>query len=225
MSGMILAEINRDQFRANLSKYTRKAFNELPLLKKPRILDIGCGSGIPTIELAKLSDGEIIGIDIDQNRLNELIRKVHNEGLSDRVKTIKCSLLEMDFPNESFDIIWAEGSIWVIGFERGLKEWNRLLKTDGFMVIHDEIKNETDKLKLIPKCGFKLLSSFYLPKNVWWEEYYKPLENRIKELFKKYNDDQEANKILKKHQNEVDTFRKTPNNSSSVFYILKKTEY
>jgi ubiquinone/menaquinone biosynthesis C-methylase UbiE len=222
MSDKILAEINRDQFRANLSKYTRKAFQYLPLMENPRILDIGCGSGVPTIELARLSNGKIIGIDIDQSLLDKLIRKINDEGFSDRVTTVRCSLLEIDFPEESFEIIWAEGSIWVIGFEKGLKEWNQLLKTYGYMVIHDEIKNETDKLKIIPKCGYELLNTFRLSKNTWWEEYYKPLENRLRTLFKKYGNDIEANKILKKYQNEVDMFKKTPNNHSSVFYILKK---
>ena len=40
---------------------TRRAFNSIPRLKKnPFILDIGCGQGMQTIELAKISDGKII---------------------------------------------------------------------------------------------------------------------------------------------------------------------
>ena len=44
----------------------------LPELAKPRILDMGCGSGIPTLELARLSRGEAIGIDIDQPALDTI---------------------------------------------------------------------------------------------------------------------------------------------------------
>jgi len=69
-----------------------------------------------------LSQGEIIGIDIHQPSLDSLYRKIEDAGLSDRVAALNCSMLDMDFPDESFDIIWAEGSIWVVGFERGLKE-------------------------------------------------------------------------------------------------------
>ena len=86
MSNKILLKINLDHFREVFVKFTRKAFQLLPELDKPRILDIGCGSGVPTIELAKLSNGEIIGIDIDQTQLDKLNRKIKRKGFSDRMR-------------------------------------------------------------------------------------------------------------------------------------------
>ena len=222
MSTDLLFEINQDHFREGFNKYTRKAFQMLPELEKPRILDIGCGSGVLTIEVAKLSNGEIIGIDINQSLLDKLNNKIEEEGFSNRMKTIKCSLFEIDFPDESFDIIWAEGSIHIIGFEKGLKEWNRLLKTNGFLVVHDEIKNISNKLKKIARCGYKLINSFSLPEDAWWIEYYRPLEIRIKELSIKYNNDPRALKTFKKYQNEIDMIKKNPKDYGSVFYIMQK---
>jgi ubiquinone/menaquinone biosynthesis C-methylase UbiE len=172
----LYSDIDLDRFRERLLKYTRKAFQLLPKSNRPRILDVGCGSGVPTIELAKLSDGEIIGIDTDESLLEKLGRKIEEGGFSDRVKIKKCSLFEIDFPDESFDIVWAEGSIAIIGFERGLREWKRLLKTKGFLVVHDDIKNMSDKLRKIPDCGYKLINHFSLSEDAWWTEYYKPLE-------------------------------------------------
>ena len=172
--------------------------------------------------MAKLSDGEIIGIDINQSLLDKLNRKIEEEGFSSRVKTVKCSLFEIDFPDESFDIIWAEGSIWIIGFEKGLKEWNRLLKPNGFLVVHDEIKTVSNKLKKIPSCGYKLVNYFSLPEDAWWIEYCSPLEIRIKELRVKYNNDPEALKIFKKYQNEIDMVKKNPKDFGSAFYIMQK---
>lgn len=222
MSNDLLFEINQDHFREVLNKYTRKAFQMLPKLEKPCILDIGCGSGVPTIELAKLSNGEIVGIDINQSFLDELNRKIEEEGFSNRMKAMKCSLFEIDFPDESFDIIWAEGSIHIIGFEKGLREWNRLLKTDGFLVVHDEIKNMSNKLEKIPSYGYKFINYFSLPEDAWWIEYYSPLEIRIKELCMKHSNDPEALKILKKYQNEIDMVKKNPKDCDSGFYIMKK---
>jgi len=224
MSKKILLEANQDHSRENLDKYTRKAFRTLPELEKPRILDVGCGSGVPTIELARLSDGEIIGIDTDESLLEKLGGKIEEEGFSDRVKIKKCSLFEIDFPDESFHIVWAEGSISIIGFERGLREWKRLLKTNGFLVVHDDIKNMPDKLKKIPNCGYKLINHFSLPEDAWWTEYYKPLEIQIKELRIKCKNDPEALKILKKYQNEIDTVKKNPKGYGSVFYIMQKLQ-
>jgi ubiquinone/menaquinone biosynthesis C-methylase UbiE len=215
-------EIDQAHFRERLNKYTRKAFQMLPKLEKPRILDIGCGSGVPTMELARLSNGEIIGIDTDESLLEKLGGKIEGEGFSDRVKVRKCSLFEIDFPDESFDIVWAEGSIAVIGFERGLREWKRLLKINGFLVIHDDVKNMSDKLKKIPNCGYKLANHFSLHEGAWWTEYYKPMEIQIKKLRIKYKNDREVLKILQKYQNEIDTVRKNPKEYGSVFYIMQK---
>ena len=222
MSKDLLSEINRDHFREQLSKYTRKAFQMLPEFERPRILDIGCGSGVPTLELAKLSNGEIVGIDVDQTLLDKLNRKIEKEGFSNRVKTRKCSLFEIDFLDESFDIIWTEGSIWTIGFEKGLKEWRQLLKPNGFLVVHDEIRTVSNKLKKIPSCGYKLINHFSLPEDAHWTEYYKPLEIRIKELCAKYKNNPESLQILRKHQNEIDMVKRNPKEYSSAFYIMQK---
>jgi len=219
----ILLELNHDLLRRGINKYTTKAFQMLPELEKPRILDIGCGSGIPTLELARLSKGEIIGIDIDQSLLDKLTKKIKEAGLAERVKTMKCSLLNMKFPDESFDIIWTEGGIFVIGFEKGIKEWRRFIKPNGFLIVHDEIGEIPKKLKTISVCGYKLIEHFVIPEDIWWNEYYCPLEKRIQKLRKKYRDDPDALAILDKEQHWVDEFKKNPKYHGSVFFVMQKS--
>ena len=70
-------QVRKDLVRKRLNKYTKKAFHLLPELDKPRILDIGCGSGVPTMELARLSNGEIIGLASKQIKRGEWVH-VHN---------------------------------------------------------------------------------------------------------------------------------------------------
>ncbi len=65
----------KELVRERLKKYTRQAFRMLPEFTNPTILDIGCGSGIPTLELARLTQGEILGIDIDQIALDKFKQK------------------------------------------------------------------------------------------------------------------------------------------------------
>ena len=194
----------------------------LPELDKPHILDIGCGSGVPTMELARLSNGQIIGLDIEQSLLDKLVIKIEEAGLSDRVKTLKCSMFELDFPDESFDIIWAEGSIARIDFEKGLKEWRRFLKPNGFLVVHDEITNITRKLEGVSSCGYDLLGHFTLPGDTWWTEYYGPWEKRIDEMRREHGDEPKALLELDKEQREIELFKANPGRYSSVFLIMQK---
>ena len=225
------------------NKYTRKAFRMLPRLDKPRILDIGCGPGGPTLQLARLSQGEIIGIDIHQPSLDRLAQKIEAAGLSHRVKAINCSMFNMSFPDESFDIIWSEGSIFVIGFEKGLKAWRRFLKPDGFLVVHEMVWLSPDppqeiydywqhvypgittvdaNLKQISGCGYDIIGHFELPEDTWWIEYYGPLEKRIKKLRQKYIGDPVALGQLDRQQGEVDLFRKYSRWYGSAFFLMQK---
>ena len=214
--------IDKDQIRAGLVKYTERAFAVLPGMYNPRILDIGCGSGVSTMEFARLTDGEIIGLDIDDTALDRFKDKIQKAWLSHRVKAIKCSMFDMDFPDESFDIIWSEGSIYAIGFEKGLKEWRKLLKPNGFLVVHDQQGNIARKLEQIPDCGYHLLNYFTLSTETWWAEYFAPLEKRINEIKNKYSDDSEAMAALKDAQQELDIFRNDPLNNSSVCFVMQK---
>ena len=217
-------ELQKDQFRAHLLRYTRQAFQMLPALDAPAILDIGCGSGVPTLELARLSSGQIVGVDIDPVCVDELARKAAAAGCADRVKALHSSLFALDFPDESFDILWAEGSIALIGFERGLTEWRRLLKPHGFLVIHDEIGNLRQKLRLIPTSGYALLSHFIVAAATWWQEYYRPLESRIRELRASYADDPQALAVLAAEEREVEMVKQSPERYASVFFVLQKQE-
>ena len=219
----LLYKIDRDRFRKKLLKYTCQAFNSLPEINNPAILDIGCSTGVPALELAKLSDGTITGIDVDEKSIDIFKEKIKKRKLNDRVKAVRMSMLDMDFPKEAFDIVWFEGTIFVIGFEKGLLEWKKFLNKSGFIVIHDEFKDHDKKLSLIYKNGFDLLDCFMISSDVWGNEYYKPFENHIKKLFVRYKNDSEANKMLAKEQNEIDTFKKNPENNNSIFYITQHT--
>ncbi len=223
--------------------YTQKAFSLLPKLDKPNILDVGCGTGEPTIMLAKMSNGVLTGIDIDQGALDELKRKAKEQNLSDRIKTVKMSMFNLDFPDKTFDIIWAEGAIFHMGFKKGLMEWKRLLKPNGFLAVHEMcwvnqkppieiqdhwkwiypgIATHQKNLEMIRGCGYKVIGHFTLPEDAWWKFYFGPLQERITKLREKYKDDLSAQKMLDKEQKEVDLYRKYSKWYGSAYYIIQK---
>ena len=214
--------IDKDLIRRNLLKYTRKAFGALPKIDKPHILDIGCGSGVPTIEIANLSGGEVIGIDTDNTQLDTLRKIIKTEGLSERVQVLNRSMYDIDLPKESFDIVWAEGSIAFIGFKKGIKDWYKLIKSKGFLVVHDEIGDIEKKLQLISSSGYRLLNYFVLDKEVWWSEYFDPLKKCIEELKVKNPDCLKNSTTVKDAQKELDYFEQNPERCASVFLIMRK---
>ena len=217
-----LNSIDKDFFREQLLQYTKKAFLKLPKMENPKILDVGCGSGVPTLELARLSGGEIVAVDSDQNMLDHLNHKIKEHKLEFRVKTIKCSLFKLDFPPKTFDILWAEGSIYAIGFEKGLREWRPLIKDHDYLVVHDECRDHHEKLRVIKSCGYRLLDSFVIPHQVWWSDYYQPLEKHLQKLETQYKDNLKILEALKNEKKEIKMFKEDPEAYSSIFYVMQK---
>ena len=215
-------ETAKDRVRERLNKFTEKAFKMLPKMDQPRILDVGCGTGVPTMKLAELSNGHITALDIDQDAIDSLKQKIRESGLSGRVEAMCSSMLDMDFPKESFDVIWAEGSIDHVGFERGLKELGRFLKPRGSMAVHDHKVNLAQKLHEIPSCGYELLGYFHLDEQTWKKEYYFPMQRLINETRSKHGGDSDMQALLDKEQQEIDVFKTDPASCCSVFFVMRK---
>ncbi|MFW9844851.1 MAG: class I SAM-dependent methyltransferase [Candidatus Thorarchaeota archaeon] len=202
----------RDSLRANLLEFTREAFKMIPTIDSPSILDIGCGTGVQSIELAGLSNGRITAIDIDVPSLVLLQRNIKELGLSHRFSIKQISMVDLHLLGETFDIVWAEGSIYAVGFEKGIRDWKQLLKPNGFLVIHDEDDRIQTKLEIIKKYGYKMIGQIDVSHEEWENRFYKPL---LSTLSTKKLSDSEFTKIRK----EIDTFKRTK--MGSVFFILK----
>jgi len=245
MNWELFFEIHKDIPRegSGRDEYTQKAYEMIPTIKQPKILDIGCGPGLQTIKLAKISSGNVIGIDIHQPYLDRLKELIKREKLQNRVEAVNQSMLDIKYPKDYFDIIWAEGSIFVIGFENGLIEWKKYIKPNGYLAVHEMawLKNNPPKeiedyfkkvypqittiennLKIIKKCNYKLLGYFPLPDDAWWELYYNPLEKRINKLKLKYKNNREALDYLNEEQKEIDLYRKYNMWYGSVFFVMQK---
>lgn len=48
--------------------------------------------------------------------------------LTEKISTLACSMDKLPFGDEEYDVIWSEGAIYNIGFEKGVKDWKRFLK-------------------------------------------------------------------------------------------------
>jgi len=46
-------------------------------------------------------------------------------------------MTELPFADESFDLVWAEGSAYIMGVENALTQWRTLLQSQGCMVLSD----------------------------------------------------------------------------------------
>jgi SAM-dependent methyltransferase len=222
---------------------TRKAFSRLAgLPQRPSILDIGCGPGRQTLELASLTDGHIVAVDNHQPFLDALMKKARDRNFSDKITVANASMFDLTFEPESFDAIWSEGAIYIIGLERGLKAWRRFLKAGGYVAVtevawlrpdppeeirdfwtanYPQICAIEENAEIIRAAGYIPVDFFALPPSSWWDNYYLPLEARIALLRDKYREDAEAAGQLDVERHEIELFRKYSDWYGYVFFMMR----
>lgn len=223
---------------------TEATLKALSLLKnlpsKAKVLDIGCGAGTPTVLLAKELKTKILAIDNHQPMLDRLNRKITQSGLE--IKTKEMSMIDMPFDKESFDVLWAEGTISIMGLEKGLKDFRTYLKPGGYLAFtemcwftenppeelktyldnwYPDIKTAYEVSKLILVNRYKIIENFNLPDSAWWDDFYTPMLERIKKLRAKNAGIPEAEAIYSERDKEVDMFRKYSNHYGYVFFVVQ----
>jgi cyclopropane fatty-acyl-phospholipid synthase-like methyltransferase len=208
-----------------------------------RILELGCGNGAPTVQLAGNLDGEILAVDFHKPFLDELNRRAEAQGLSGRIRTLLADMNELDFEEESFDLIWSEGALYNMGFKEGLPVCRSLLASEGMMAVTELVYFTPDvpeecrdffdiayppmtdvktNLESIEEAGFTLLGHFALPESSWLDNYLVPLGSRLDVVEAKYADSPEKMEMLAAFRKEIEIYRKYSKHYGYEFFMMKK---
>jgi SAM-dependent methyltransferase len=200
----------RDRLRANLLPFTDRAFRMLGEADRGRILDVGCGTGIPTVRLVRLGARTVVGLDHHGAAIERMLRRAHAAGLSGRVAGCVASIDHVPFRDASFDTLWCEGALNVLGFRLSLRAWRPLLRPGGALVAHYEAGNVDSIFHDAEAEGFAPLGHFDLPDSAWWDAYYGPVSRLPPE---------EIDEDLRE---ELQRFRLEPARFRSAFFLLRR---
>ena len=224
---------------------TRKAI-DLAMLDPSaplKVADIGCGTGASTIQLARLLNAKITAIDFLPEFIEVLKGKAENEGLSKKINPLVCSMENLQFDDEEYDVIWSEGAIYNIGFEKGINDWRRFLKPGGLLVVSEitwttsdrpseiqeyweaeypEIDTASSKINILEKNGYSPVAYFVLPERCWLENYYRPLQNSFAEFIVRNANNENAQAIVEAEKKEISLYEKFKKHYSYGVYIARK---
>ncbi|MFH8620247.1 SAM-dependent methyltransferase [Streptomyces sp. NPDC017979] len=102
-----------------------------------RVLDAGCGIGSPAVRVASLTGAEVWGVTISQQQVDQAVELAERAGLSGRVRFALRDAMETGYEDGSFDAVLAFESIVHMDRPRALREWKRVLKPGGRIVLTD----------------------------------------------------------------------------------------
>ena len=222
---------------------TRRAFEAMASLPpEPRILDVGCGPGVQTIELLRLSRGVVVALDLLPQMMARVTKAAAEAGLSDRIETVQADMKDMPFEPASFDAIWSEGAIYLIGFEAGLARFREFVRPGGYVAVSEAVWLEPDpppevvelwkeypeidtvarKLEVVSALGYEIVDHFVLPDSSWTASYYEPLARRISECEQEWAGIRDAEDVLAEARREISVFRRYSRHYGYAFFVMRK---
>lgn len=243
----LLIDLHKHQDRQGpgSDRETEKAI-ALAMLDKTRqlkIADIGCGTGASTVCLAKQLHAHITAIDFLPEFIDVLKATAQKEGLESQISPLVCSMEDLPFSDEEYDVIWSEGAIYNMGFEHGIREWKRFLKHQGLLVVSEitwstnnrpteleiyweneypEIGTASSKIKILEENGYSLKAYFLLPEYCWVENYYRPLQNTFDDFLKRNRNSKDAMELVSAEKAEIALYEKYKSYYSYGVYIAEK---
>ncbi|MFE7816264.1 GNAT family N-acetyltransferase [Streptomyces sp. NPDC057433] len=209
-----------------------------PLPECPRVLDAGCGPGRSTLLLAEEAGAHVTAVDLYQPFLDGLTAEAARRGLGDQVTVVNCSMDRLPVPDHSFDVIWAEGSVYAIGFDVALRAWRRLLAPGGVLVVTEiewtvpnpaaparaywdaayPLRTHAANTDAAQAAGYRLRAHWPLPESDWWDEYCTPLTQRLARADPQQPGMPEA---LAAHRTEIGMRREHGSDYHYAAYILR----
>ncbi|HSN55422.1 MAG TPA: methyltransferase domain-containing protein [Candidatus Sulfomarinibacteraceae bacterium] len=208
-----------------------------------KVADIGCGTGAATLVLARLLNARITAVDFLQDFLDVLEKRAASMGVAERISTLACSMDELPFADEELDVIWSEGAIYNIGFEKGVADWRRYLKAGGLLVASEitwitgsrppelqehwdaeypEIDAASAKIRVLETHGYSPVGYFVLPERCWIDQYYRPLQARFEDFLNRNGNSEEARAIVAAERHEIDLYERYKAHVSYGVYVARK---
>jgi SAM-dependent methyltransferase len=151
---------------------------------------------------AAQTSARITAIDTDEGALARLRRRATSAGFADRIDTHCLDMARLPAPDQPYDVIWAEGSAYIIGVERALDAWRSMLRSEGVLVFSDmvwrtdrpseavrqfwaseypAITTVSQRLEQAHRACYRVLSHFDMGQPAL-DAYYRPLEAKLRDL-------------------------------------------
>jgi len=217
---------------------TRRAIAMVPFAPQT-MLEVGCGPGMATMTLAEATDARITATDTAEVALDKLRARIVTGGFTDRIKVQNVDMAALPAPDQPWDVIWAEGSAYIIGVEKALAAWRTLLRPGGALVFSDmvwRVDTPDDEIRSFwaaeypamtapatrvaqaKRAGYRVLGYFDIGSE-GMETYYRPLAERLDALEPRLT----GSRVLEELRREIAVLEAGRGQFGYEMFVLEKT--
>ncbi|MFZ9085987.1 MAG: class I SAM-dependent methyltransferase [Steroidobacteraceae bacterium] len=243
----LLIDLHRDALRQGPGgdQQTRLAIEMSGLRGRTdlHIADLGCGTGASTLVLARELDATITAVDFIPEFITELGIRAQQAGLEASIRPWSGAMESLTFPESSLDAIWAEGSIYNMGFTAGIQCWRRFLKPGGVLAVSEltwltsnrpaelsehwmreypEVATASSKMATLETSGYTPIGYFVLPAESWLDHYYRPMQARFEAFLDRHQHSSAAKAIVDAELREISLYERYSEYFSYGYYLAKR---
>jgi trans-aconitate methyltransferase len=221
--------------------HTLHVLRLLPKRQFRLVVDAGCGTGRQTLALAQELGTLVHAVDSHQPFLNDLMRRAREAKVEQFVQAHCMDMKDIPQVFQNIDLLWSEGAAYNIGFSTALETWASAMTPDGFAVISElswlkeqvpdavraffrsgypDMQSLQDNLAFARNAGYKVLTTYTLPRQAWVDGYYDILAPRAQALL-----DHPAPSVrdfAAETIREIEVFRWSEDSYGYAFYVLQR---
>ena len=210
---------------------------------RPRALDLGCGPGTGSSNLARLIGGHVTALDLHPPFTRQQAEGARRQGLARRLDAVCADMGAAPFAAAAFDLVWSEGALYNMGFREGLALCHRLVKPGGYVGVSEavwtvpeppdevfrwwtaqyaDIASIDEKAAVVSNAGLDVVAHFTLPREAWWDHYYAPITRRLDEVRQEWAGDPIGLEVIAEFDTELEMFERWGHTYGYEFFVGRR---
>jgi len=173
--------------------------------------------------------------------LTDLARRAREADIESLVQTHCMDMKDIPRVFQAIDLLWSEGAAYNIGFSHALATWASAITPRGFAVVSElswlkeqapdavreffgscypDMQLVQHNIAVAESAGYKLLTTYTLPRSSWVDGYYDILAPRAKALLD--HPDRAVRDFAAETVKEIEVFQLSEDSYGYVFYVLQR---
>jgi trans-aconitate methyltransferase len=222
--------------------HTLHVLRLLPRQRFRLVVDAGCGTGRQTMALARELGTLVHAIDSYEPFLNDLMRRAKEAEIEQLVQAHHMDMKDIPQVFQDIDLLWSEGAAYNIGFANALATWAPAMIPGGFAMVSElswlraqapdavreffrsgypAMQSVQHNVAVAEREGYKVLTTYTLPREAWVDGYYDILGPRAKALLD--HPDLAVRDFAAETVREIEIFQCSEDSYGYVFYVLQRS--
>lgn len=132
-----------EPFRQATARHEHYLAAKMGIEKDMVVLDVGCGVGGPAREISRFTGCKIIGLNNNDYQILRANHWARKNGMDDRLSFVKGDFMQMDFDDNSFDMVYSiEATVHAPVLDGVYGEIYRVLKPGGTFGVYEWVMTE-----------------------------------------------------------------------------------